>query len=122
MSGLSSDRIKSKQLAHNSIGGYDNSELVKRIYDGIDDARARLEAFVPDEIVENFKRVSVGDVNVDMDIQQIQLMFFKYEKECIERLDNYLSENDEAYAAEIEQFENVKKLIKEVDKRNRGGV
>lgn len=113
VSGLSPDKIKAKQLAHNSIGGYDNEELVKRIFDEIQDASAKLEAFVPDKIVEDFKRISVGDVNVEMDIQQIQLMFFKYERECIKKLENYLKEGDEVYAAEIDQFEDVKKMIKE---------
>lgn len=113
VSGLSEDKIRAKQLAHNSISGYDNSELVKRIFDEIQDASAKLEAFIPDKLVEDFKRISVGDINVEMDIQQIQLMFFKYEKSCIERLEKYLSDGDEVYAAEIQQFEPVKKLIQE---------
>lgn len=113
VTGMSRDRIKSKQLSHNSIDGFDNSEIVKRIYDSIEDAKCKLEAFVPDEIIENFKRISVSDVNVDMDIQQIQLMFFKYEKRCIARLEKYLKDNDEVYAAEIKQFKEVKKLIQE---------
>lgn len=113
VSGLSRDKIKAKQLAHNSIGGYDNEELVKRIFDEIQDASAKLEAFVPDKIVEQFKKISVGDINVDMDIQQIQLMFFKYERACIAKLEKYLKDGDEVYAAEIDQFEDVKKMIKE---------
>lgn len=113
MSGLSQDSIKAKQLAHNSIGGYDNQELVKRIFDEIQDAQAKLEAFVPEKLINDFKRISVGDINVDMDIQQVQLMFFKYEKDCIERLANYLHENDNVYASEIKDFENVKKMLKE---------
>lgn len=116
VTGLSRDRIKAKQLAHNSIDGYDNSELVKRIFDSIEDASSRLEAFVPEELVEQFKRVSVGDVNVEMDIQQVQLMFFKYEKNCIEKLCGYLEENDTVYADEIKNFEKVKKAIKETGK------
>lgn len=113
VSGLTTDKIKAKQLAHNSIGGYDNEELVKRIFDEIQDAQAKLEAFVPEKFIEQFKKVSVGDVNVEMDIQQIQLMFFKYERECIKKLENWLSENDTVYATEIKQFEEVKKMIKE---------
>lgn len=116
VTGMSRDRIKSKQLSHNSIDGYDNSEIVKRIYDSIGDAKARLEAFVPEELVEKFKKVSVGDVNVDMDIQQIQMMFFKYEQHCVKKLEQYLNENDEAYAAEISTFEKVKKMIAETGK------
>lgn len=116
ITGMSRDRIKSKQLSHNSIDGYDNAELVKRIYDSIGDAKARLEAFVPEELVEQFKKVSVGDVNVEMDIQQVQLMFFKYEQYCIKKLEKYLDENDEAYAAEIKQFDGVKKMIAETGK------
>jgi len=110
---LSRDKIRSKQLSHNSIDGYDNAELVKRIYDSIEGAKERLEAFVPEDLVDKFKRVSVGDVNVDMDIRQIQIVFFKYEKMRFEKLERYLKDNDEAYAAELKQFEDVKKLIRE---------
>ena len=116
VTGLSRDRIKAKQLAHNSIDGYDNEELVKRIFDSIEDAASKIEAFVPANIVEEFKRISVSDVNVEMDIQQIQLMFFKYEKACFEKLANYLEEKDEVYAAELKEFEKVKKAIRETGK------
>jgi hypothetical protein len=39
-------RIKSKQLAHNTISGQDDPELVARLWQEIEDIQARFEAFV----------------------------------------------------------------------------
>lgn len=119
VTGLSRDRIKAKQLAHNSIDGYDNEELVKRIYDSITDAESQLEAFVPENIIEQFKKVSVSDVNVDMDIKQVQLMFFSYELGVFKKVIENIANNDddaELYASELKNFEPFQKLMKETGK------
>jgi len=43
---LSSDRVKSKQLAHNAISGVDNESVLREIFSEIRSVEARLEAFV----------------------------------------------------------------------------
>lgn len=114
---LSRDRIKAKQLAHNSIDGYDNEELVKRIYDSITDAESQLEAFVPENIIEQFKKISVSDVNVDMDIKAVQFMFFSYELELLHKVVEKISgDYEELYTSELKNFKPFQKLMKETGK------
>ena len=43
---LSASQVKAKQLAHNSIAGTDDAELLARIFANIDTVQDRLEAFV----------------------------------------------------------------------------
>lgn len=59
--------VRSKQLAHNSIFGKSDPELVKRIWDQIDDVRARFEAFIDPRMFENIpQQVSFKPVDVNM--------------------------------------------------------
>lgn len=59
-------RIAAKQLAHNSIHGASDPELVKRIWDSITDVQARFEAFIDPRQFEGLKPVSFKPVDVDM--------------------------------------------------------
>ena len=43
---LSGSRVKAKQLAHNSIGGQDDDDILARIFYDIDDVNARIEAYI----------------------------------------------------------------------------
>ena len=58
--GLTADQIRAKQLAHNAIAGEDNPELLKRIYNRIDDVNARLESFIDPE--------TLGDVTKNLSL------------------------------------------------------
>src|SRR5438094_10157750 len=46
VTGLSRSQIAAKQLAHNAIEGEDNEQLLAESYRQIEDAEAKLEAFV----------------------------------------------------------------------------
>lgn len=63
---LSRSRIHSKQLAHNSIHGASDPELVKRIWERITDVQARFEAFIDPRQFDTIKPVSFKPVDVDM--------------------------------------------------------
>ncbi len=64
---LSRARIHSKQLAHNSIAGASDPELVKRIWERIDDVSARFEAFIDPKIFDNMPApISFKPIDVDM--------------------------------------------------------
>ena len=50
VTGLSRSQIAAKQLAHNSIEGQDNEQLLAEIYRQIEDAESKLEAFVDQKL------------------------------------------------------------------------
>lgn len=59
-------RIHAKQLAHNSINGTSDPEIIKRIWERITDVQARFEAFIDPRVFDSLKPVSFKPVDVDM--------------------------------------------------------
>jgi hypothetical protein len=64
---LSRARVHSKQLAHNSISGTSDPELVRRIWERIDDVQARFEAFIDPKLFDSIPPpVSFKPIDVDL--------------------------------------------------------
>lgn len=64
---LPQSRVRSKQLAHNTISGSDDPEMVKRIWSEIADIQAKFEAFVDPRIFNSIPEpVKFKPVDVDM--------------------------------------------------------
>jgi len=60
-------RVHAKQLAHNSITGKSDAQIVKMIWDRIDDVQARFEAFIDPKIFDNLPQpVSFKPIDVDV--------------------------------------------------------
>ena len=67
--GLSRDEIRAKQLAHNSISGIDNDELVKQIFDLIEDADSKIEAFIEPTIFDKDLAVDLSTKGLDVEFE-----------------------------------------------------
>ena len=127
ITGLSRDRISAKQLAHNSIQGTDDPQVLSRIFESIQDAEARLEAFVAEELRKDVPTIKVDDVTVDVPIHQVGLMFMAAEKDLFERAVQMIkSSSQETWLAEQERFEPFRQLCsrmaKEYDIRAMGTI
>lgn len=82
VTGLSRSAIAAKQLAHNSISGESDAQIVKRIFEKIDDVRLKLEAFIdPEKIGFKLDRVSVGQLQVGIMYESVIINFFPVERE-----------------------------------------
>jgi hypothetical protein len=68
ITGISRDRLRAKQLAHNSLQGRDNPDLVKQIFDSIKDVEARIEAFI-DPSLSPIDTAPVNLSTKDLDVQ-----------------------------------------------------
>lgn len=67
--GLTDSEIKAKQLAHNSINGSSDPQLVLDIYNSISDLSAKIESFIdPAQLEEAAKPPSVSFTQLDVDI------------------------------------------------------
>lgn len=119
VTGLTDDEIKAKQLAHNSIAGEDDPQLVKRIFESIQRADARIEAFIdPKEVDAQIERMPVGTVELGMQFKTALTVFIPYHLEEFERVQehvfNVLSKsNDVTYIADIEMLEHWKQALGE---------
>src|SRR5690606_30860385 len=81
---LSPSKVKAKQLAHNSIQGIDDKELVARIYADIEDVDARLEAFIDPKDLELDlpDKVSLPDIDINIDFKSVLIMFMPAQAEA----------------------------------------
>jgi hypothetical protein len=120
--GLTRDQITAKQLAHNAIEGRDDPQLVKELYESIQDVDARLESFIdPSELDLDLENLSVGNVAVDFDHRIITVVFMPHELDRFKRaceavLERIQSEGrgdvEEVLVASIEQAELFTELTK----------
>ncbi len=113
VTGLTEDQIKAKQLAHNSIQGKDNAQLVAQIFKEIKDAEAKLEAFVDQSVDAPLVKVQIEDVNITMDFRMVSIVFLPTEaarwKAVAEQIKGL---QQELWLAEMAHFEPFQKLAK----------
>lgn len=117
---LSPSRIKSKQLAHNTIAGQDDPQLVKRLWDEITDIQARFEAFVDPRIFEDIPD-PVRFTQIDLDLvgasKMVLIAFLPIqEMDFAGAIESILpkGEIDKAYLADAAIYEAWKETLQRV--------
>ncbi|HZX21027.1 MAG TPA: ParB N-terminal domain-containing protein [Clostridia bacterium] len=117
VTGLSRDKIKAKQLAHNAIQGDDNEQIVKQIYQSIEDANVKLEAFIDKDLDMEIKKVQISDIIVDLNYRTVLLTFLPTEKEYFEEIAEEINKQyDGMYLADKEKFQDFVDIINKIDK------
>jgi hypothetical protein len=82
---LDPDRRKGIQLSHNSITGEDDPDMLKLIYDSIDDVQMKVYSGLDDVSLQLMEEVSIGALReANLTFQSIQLLFLPDELEAIE--------------------------------------
>lgn len=114
---LSPSQVAAKQLAHNTIAGQDDPELVQRVWEKITDVSAKFEAFVDPRVFQavpepvRFKQV---DVNVRSQVKRIFIVFLPTQfadfEAAIETLQP-LSDTDHIYLAHRDTFDGFKAAL-----------
>lgn len=121
VSGLTPSQIKAKQLAHNSIAGEDNEQLLAKIYEDISEVDDRLEAFIdPESLDLKVDIVNVDNVDIGLEFITSLVVFMPYEKTLFERACDQLQQQgvgadvEQVYVADKEVVELWKNLVKRV--------
>ena len=112
-SGLSREEIIAKQLAHNAIQGYDDKQLLKRLFDQIKDAELRLEAFIREETLNDLKLPPVkpvGQIELKIDAKKIMLSFLPIQMSMVTEAIEYIKNNvkgdeEEKWIAERKNYD-----------------
>lgn len=117
---LSPSRVKSKQLAHNTINGQDDPELVKRVWDEIAEVQARFEAFVDPRLLEaipapvKFKPV---DVDLAASCKTVLIAFLPVQQADFEAAVEAIlpqGQIDAAYLADRESYDGWRAALQQV--------
>jgi hypothetical protein len=112
--GLSRSQIRAKQLAHNAISGYDDPDVLARIYAEIDDMEARLETFIDEAELEGaLAAFSAPDVSLKLEYRTALIAFFPHQAEIFARAVDQAVAADakDFYLADFEQLDDFRDLV-----------
>ena len=117
-SGLSRDKIKSKQLSHNSLQGMDDADLLKSIYESISSSEARIEAFI--QMDSLLPKTAVPLVTKDLVVEfagkTMTLVFLPAQHKLLAEVLTTLkdAEVDEVALATLEEYEILRAAVDKV--------
>lgn len=103
---LPEDQVKSKQLAHNRLHGYDDPQIAREIYESIIDVDGKIATGYDDRDFGVEYPVFSGDaLNLDFELKQVTLLFLPSEVADLERVFQALTGDFEAeYVAHISGY------------------
>jgi len=114
-SGLSRDEIKGKQLAHNTISGFDDPELLAELYNSINSAEARLEAFVDEDALRtqlDTTLIDIGDIETDINFRMATFLFLPHQLEKFEDVISVIDPDSELIAiSELTYFDKFRETL-----------
>lgn len=100
---LPEDEVKSKQLAHNRLHGYDDPQIAREIYESIMDVDGKIATGYDDRDFNiEYPSFSGDSLNLDFEMKQLTLLFLPSEIKDLDRVFQALTGDYEAlYAAHI---------------------
>ena len=110
---LTPDQVRSKQLAHNSLSGIDDEQVLREIYMGIEDLEARMATglkTLEDEL--NVGTISVDEISVDMDYEILNIVFLPMEKAKFEDAISMIEKKAGVLVEKLDSFESFKEAIR----------
>jgi len=124
---LSDDEITAKQLAHNALSGFSNPELLKKLYESIEDVNQRMASGLTElDVAMDIPSINVDDLDVEFEFEPIYIMFMKSGSERFEQLIDRLVPEAKKYVADVDDFKHfvatVHKISRYEDIRNIAGV
>ncbi len=120
---LSNARRTAKQLAHNALEGADDQQILKELYDSIDEMEAKQESgIIEEDVLKLIDSVKVDDVVLPLEMEVVQLLFLPNEIKNLDRILDLVSKDDKVLVADLKSFSEfkhaVQKVVKAEDIRN----
>lgn len=84
---LTDDQIKSKVLSHNSLNGFDDPQILKKIYDEINDIEMKLASgLLSSDILDKSMSVKVDDISIPFEYELVSILFLKQHAEHFDKI------------------------------------
>lgn len=116
--GLTNSEIRAKQLAHNSIAGTSDPEIVKQIFEQIDEVASRMEAYIDPSLFEELPTaIEFEPIGIDplADAKTVTVVFLPTQLRDFSTAVEFLTDQpDLVYLADRESFDGFKKAVNDV--------
>jgi hypothetical protein len=128
VNGLTKNEIRAKQLAHNSIQGFDDPTMLLRIYQSIDDANLRIQAFIDEKKLtelEHPQPLQLTSSPCEFSFKTLRIFLLPKQVTDIDKaVDMLIGDEDKIFLATIEGHEKLleamSKIMNEEDIRSVG--
>ena len=112
---LTESQIISKQIAHNSLSGEDDKQLLFELYNQIDNINDKINSGVLEEELKTiYEKVNFKNITVDFDYEQVNLLFLSNQYSKFDNAVTKILDADKYCIAEFKEFEQFKKAIHKV--------
>ena len=125
----SPDKIKAAQLAHNSIAGEDDAQILSEIYNEILDIEARLESAITNEDMDFvMSDVKVDEISLQCDWEILNIVFLPKQADEFDELIEIIMKDPcrGVYAENVAAFEDFAECLRvisgDANTRNMGGI
>lgn len=115
---LTESQIISKQIAHNSLSGDDDKQLLYEMYNRIDNINDKIRSgLLNDELKTIYEKVNFKNISVDFEYKQINLLFLSNQFSKFDKAINQILDANKYCIAEFKEFEIFKKAIHKVKEK-----
>jgi len=111
---LSRDEVTARQLAHNSIQGVDDKEMLKRLFEQIQDVDLKIESFIqPIDISITIESPdTIMDIAPEIDFHTISLTFLPHQRKNFDDIiERYTGDEKGIYVVQDKLFEEFKRVV-----------
>lgn len=118
---MTREQIVAKQLAHNSLNGKDDPQVLSALYAEIQDVERKLEAGIFDMEKFEYSGVSVDNLEFLFEYEQVMILFLKKAYNDFENIINKVQDLDtckQIYLADADVFAKYREVIQKITKRN----
>lgn len=113
--GLTNSEIRAKQLAHNSISGTSDPEIVKAIFEQIGDLDSRMESFIDTTVFDNLPtavKFDMVDIDPMADAKTVTVVFLPTQiSDFHTAVDILTDQPDAVYLAHRDAFDAFKEAV-----------
>ena len=115
---LTRSQVVSKQLAHNALTGSDDQSILQELYLEIEDIEEKIRSGITDqEIKIDNVQVKVDDLMLDLEYENIHMLFLPKSFEKFEEMIDNLEEDSKVYIADKKEWEGFKDIMQKTSKQ-----
>lgn len=116
---MSRDEVISKQLSHNSLNGYDDKEVLGRLYNEIVEISFKISSGITDlDIKIDSTGVQIDDIKIELNYELINILFLPKQVQHMEKILKTIEPEARVFIADKEEFDAFAEQARTIVKRD----
>lgn len=116
---MSRDEVISKQLSHNSLTGYDDKEVLGRLYNEIVEISFKISSGITDlDIKIDSTGVQIDDIKIELNYELINILFLPKQVEHMEKILKTIEPEARVFIADKADFDAFAEQARTIAKRD----